>query len=277
MAENQPAFGRGRTGGNRRASEARGFWHRPEWMNLTSDVLLLAGSIALGYALVRSALAMPVFGFREVVVISPLSQVTTAQLEYAAQSGLRGNFFSVRLDEARSAFEKLPWVRRAEVRRVWPGTLEVKLEEHVATAYWRTTESGDMRLVNQYGEVFAAASNANMPMFSGPEGRAAEVLTRYKEFSERVAPLKLQVSAVALSTRDAWQLKLSDGMVLDLGRDETKQPVGERLSRFTEVWPAARTHLAQPVKLADLRYPSGFAVRTNVETPNPKSPPKGKQ
>lgn len=263
MAEHQPAFGRTRAAAPdaARRHEPRGFWHRPEWMNPVADALLLTASVAFGYAAVKAALAMPLFGFREVVVVSPLSQVTVAQLEFAAHSGLRGNFFSISLEDARAAFEKLPWVRHAEVRRVWPATLEVRLEEHVATAYWKVGESGDMRLVNQHGEVFVAASNAAMPVFAGPEGRAEDMLTRYRDFSERLAPLGVQIAGLSLSSREAWALRLSDGLQLNLGRDQAKAPLGERLSRFVARWPEARQKLPAAVSVADLRYPSGFAVR----------------
>ena len=262
MAEHQPAFGRSSSSARTRAAEApRGLWHRPEWMNPLADAVLLAASVALGYALVKVLLALPIFGFREVLVTSPLSQVTTAQLEFAARSSLRGNFFNLKLDDARAAFEKLPWVRHAEVRRVWPATLEVKLEEHVAVAYWKSGDNADMRLVNQYGEVFTAASNAAMPVFSGPEGSASIVLQRYKEFSEDVAPLKLRVSAVSLSPREAWQLHLSDGLTVELGRDQAQVSLAERLSRFVSAWPETRLKMARAPVVADLRYPSGFAVR----------------
>lgn len=275
MAEHQPAFGHHQaTAGLRRgAAEARGFWHRPEWMNPIADALLLGASIALGYAGMKVALAMPLFGFREVVVLTPLSQVTKAQLEYAARSGLRGNFFTVRLDEAQAAFEKLPWVRRAEVRRVWPGMLEVRLEEHEAVAYWRGSDGNDTRLVNKQGEVFTAASNTMMPQFSGPEGRAAEVLEHYRTFSQRLAPLQVRLSAISLSGREAWQLKLSDGMVIDLGREQSGASLVERLSRFVDAWPVAKSRLPAPVMVADLRYPSGFTVRSPAES----SSGKGKQ
>ncbi len=230
-------------------------------MNLLANVLLLAASIALGWAVMKVLFALPFFGFREVLIVSPLSQVTTAQLEYAARSSLRGNFFDVKLDDTRAAFEKLPWVRHAEVRRIWPGTLEVKLEEHVAVAYWKSNDNGDMRLVNQYGEVFTAASNAAMPVFAGPDGSAPTVLERYKQFSQEIAPLKVRVAQVALSQREAWQLHLSDGLTVELGRDQAQVPIAERLTRFVTAWPEARGKLSRAAVVADLRYPSGFAVR----------------
>jgi len=49
---------------------------------------------------------------------------------------IKGNFFSINLQRARAAFESVPWVRRATVRRVWPDRLAVSLEEHRAAALW---------------------------------------------------------------------------------------------------------------------------------------------
>lgn len=270
MAEHQPAFGRNASTARpaRAAVEPRGLWHRPEWMNGIADALLLFASVALGYAAMRAALAMPLFGFREVVVVSPLSQVTSAQLEFAARSGLKGNFFSVSLDDARAAFEKLPWVRRAEVRRVWPATLEVKLEEHVAAAYWRAGDNGDTRLVNQQGEVFIAATNAHLPVFSGPEGSASQVLERYRDFASQLASISAVPAALNYSQRQAWQIRLEDGLVIELGRDQPNTPLGERLARFVSVWPQARTRLQAPATVADLRYPTGFAVQVAVAPSN---------
>ena len=206
--------------------------------------------------------------------------MTRAQLEYAARSGLRGNFFSVSLEDARGAFEKLPWVRHAEVRRVWPGALEVKLEEHVATAYWKTGDSGEMRLVNQYGEVVSARRATRIcRCFRAQKGGAGRILTRYREFSTALSPLHQTLSEVTLSAREAWQLKLSDGMQLDLGggggggRDQANAPLAERLSRFVAAWPRAKDKLSSPAVLADLRYPSGFAVRMSAA----QQTSKGKQ
>ncbi|MFT3734003.1 MAG: cell division protein FtsQ/DivIB [Rhodocyclaceae bacterium] len=259
----QPAEGKKPAVGSAgaRDGEGFGFWHSPEWMNLVSDILLLAVSVAIGYAVVKGVLRMPFFELRQVVVTSPLGQVTSAQLEYAAVSSLRGNFFTVNLDQARQAFEKLPWVRRAQVRRRWPATIEVSLEEQEAVAYWRVIDTGDMRLVNRQGEIFDAASNASMPMFSGPPERAAEMLTSLRNINTLLQPISRSVASLQLSERGAWQLKLDDGLQVELGRDQAKAPLEDRLRRFIAAWPEAHMKLDGKWAVADLRYPAGFAVR----------------
>lgn len=251
------------SGTRRKAKEQNGgFWDRPRMMNLVADLLLFLATVAFGYIGVAVVLRLPFFPLREVVVVSPLVQVTSAQIEYAARSSFSGNFFTVNLDRVRTAFEKLPWVRRAHVRRQWPNAIELEIEEHTAVALWKQGDAGETRLVNPLGEVFAAASSASLPVFSGPQGSAPEVLARYGEFSEALAPLGRKPQGVTLSARLAWQLRLDNGTVLELGRDQPKAPVSERLGRFVAVHRDAEERLRAPVVMADLRYPSGFAVRT---------------
>lgn len=230
-------------------------------MNLVAELLFLAAALALAAAAVLAAARLPFFPLRELDVVSPLREVTAMQIEYAAGSALSGNFFTVRLEGVRAAFEKLSWVRRAEVRRRWPDALELRIEEHVAEARWQQADGGESRLVNRQGEVFAAASDAGLPLFSGPEGSAAQVLARYREFVPLLASLGRQPQSLSLSPRQAWQLKLDDGLVLDLGREQSAAQAGERLQRFVDAYPQAARRLGGRAEVIDLRYPNGFALR----------------
>ncbi|MEC5386059.1 cell division protein FtsQ/DivIB [Uliginosibacterium sp. H3] len=243
-------------------------------MNLVSDVLLLVASVAIGYAVVKSVVNLSLFELRQVVVTTPLGQVTGAQLEYAAVSSMRGNFFTVDLEKARESFEKLPWVRRAQVRRRWPATVEVSLEEQAAVAYWKMLDTGDMRLVNTHGEVFDAASNAVMPVYTGPSERAGDMLEAQHRWDEMLQPIGRHIVSMNLSPRSAWQLHLDDGLVLEMGRDQTKAPVDDRLRKFVAAYPAAQEKLQRRWAVADLRYPAGFAVRMTNEKASQDKPNK---
>ncbi|MEN3112430.1 cell division protein FtsQ/DivIB [Uliginosibacterium paludis] len=264
MGAQQPAFGK--TGPAAKPETgaravARGFWHRPDWMGLVSDVLMLFASVLFGVAVVKFAANLPLFGLRQVTVVSPLSHVTRAQLEYVASSALNGNFFTVDLEGGRKAFENLPWVRSATLRRVWPGEIVVQLEEHVAAAYWRSIDSGDTRLVNTFGELFDGASNGNLPVFSGPPDASAAILGQLHVLNEMFKPMDRKVVTLSLSGRQAWQVKLDNGMVVELGKDQGRAPLNERLKRFVKLWPQLSASLPRPVQVADLRYTTGFAIR----------------
>jgi cell division protein FtsQ len=238
-----------------------GFWDRPVLMNLVADLLIVFGVAGLAWAAATSIQRLPVFPLREVVVGGSVDNVTRNQVEQAARAALAGNFFTVDLDQVRGVFEKLPWVRQAEVRRRWPDTLELVIEEHVAVARWRRAD-GETRLVNDHGEVFAAASDRPLPVFAGPEGSAALVLDRYREFADALAALGRKPETLVLSGREAWQVRLDDGLVIELGRDEAKHSLSERMARFVAWYRPAldKSRLARAA-VADMRYPNGFALR----------------
>jgi cell division protein FtsQ len=198
-------------------------------------------------------IALPIFPLREVEVTGRIAHTTRDQVQSIVGAQLKGTFFTLDLEATRAAFQRLPWVRQANVRRQWPDRLEVEIEEHVALARWR-----DTALVNTYGEVFEAATSELLPTFIAPEGTSAEVAQRYGEFRQLLSPLAKRPLQVLLSERRAWQLKLDDGDVLELGRSR----MAERLQRFVTAYDRTLAQLPARAYRVDLRYPNGFAVRT---------------
>ena len=102
---------------------------------------------------------------------------------------------------------------------------------------------------------------ARLPQFSGPAGTAEEVARRYGAFRQALAPLGLEPRQVLLSPRYAWQIRLSNGLTLELGRDQLKEPLLERLSRFVANYAQTLGSLNRRLDYVDLRYPNGFALR----------------
>lgn len=240
-----------------------GFWDRPVMLNLLADLLFLIGGALLAWSGVVALQNLPAFPLQQVVVSSPVEQVQRAQIEHTARTVLAGNFFTVNLDAARAAFERMPWVRSASVRRLWPDGVELRIEEHQAVGRWTQLE-GEPRLVNDHGEVFVASSEAALPRLTGPEGSAPRVLERYRAFSEALAATGRTPVAVHLSAREAWQVRLDDGVVLELGRDQPKHPLAERLDRYATNYAAASAAVRgrlPAIGTVDLRYPNGFALR----------------
>jgi len=243
-----------------RAGKRGGLWHRPQLLNLISGALLFFAMTGLGWALVAWTSSKPIFPLHKLVLSAPPSQVTQAQLEHAARTAIRGNFFTVRLEEVRMAFETLPWVRRAGVRRLWPDGLGLSLEEHEAVAYWKNIGDGDVRLINRQGEVFAASSNVGMPEFSGPQDSAAVMLKYYETYSRILQPLRAKLVRMDLSARGTWRLWLDNGLSIVLDREQERSLVEARLEDFVAALPHLQDSLGVQVARADLRYPNGFAL-----------------
>lgn len=235
------------------------FWDSPPLINLLADVLFFVGGVLLVWAGTLVLQRLPVFPLRQMIVTDTLHQISRTQLEQVARTAIIGNFFTVDLAAAQAALEQVPWVRRASLRRQWPDGLVLTLEEQQPVARW-TPQGGTARLVNSHGEVFVADTVNTLPAFSGPEGSAAQVLARYHEFATALDNIQHKPVAVRFSPREAWQLTLDDGVVLELGRDLPQAPLTERLNRFTAHYATVKTRL-HALSVVDMRYPNGFALK----------------
>jgi cell division protein FtsQ len=233
-------------------------WNDAPRLRFVSNVLFALVALALGAFAIHAASRLPIFALREVRVDGATEHVTRAQVDVVVRTELRGNFFSIDLDAARAAFEKLPWVRRAQVRRAWPDRLDVVLEERVALARW-----GDDGLVDTHGEVFVAASDARLPTFTGPAEAAPDLARRYATLRTLLAPLGREPVEIEVSARRAWSVRLDDGLRIELGRDG----IEARLARFVLVYGRTVAALPDRPTVVDLRYPNGFAVRSRGAPP----------
>ena len=225
-------------------------WDKPDTLRQLANALFGISLMLALYGALHYVLHLPEFPLRAVQLSSAPNRVDAAQIAAMVRNEVRGNFFTVNLESTQHAFEKLPWVRKVSVRRHFPWRLEVGIEEHVALAHWNGAG-----LVNTHGEVFAAGSeDQTLPKFIGQPDTAAEMAQMYKAFGEQLAPLKHGIAQVSLSPRHAWQLRLNNGMVLELGNEQSQQ----RLARFVA---AQMTGDGNTVRYVDLRYRNGFAVR----------------
>ncbi len=156
-------------------------------MNLAATALFSAFFAALLAAGVWWALRNPVFAIAGITVQGDVTHNSAATLRANVAPRLAGNFFTVNLDSAREAFESVPWVRKAVVRREFPNRLRVRLEEHRAVALWGG--DGDARLVNSFGEVFEAnvgdVEADELPRLAGPDDQSAQVLAMYRDAASR--------------------------------------------------------------------------------------------
>ncbi len=231
-------------------------WDNPRLLNLAANFLFASGFVILAFAGTQLLLNSSLFPLREITVRGELAQTGRVELEAATRGRVAGNFFAVDLTAIREGLEQLAWVRRADVRRVWPDSIEVKLEEHMALARW-----GDAGLVNTFGERFAAQVEASLPIFAGPPRTEAEVTRRYRRYAELLAPLGSGLERVILTPRFAWQLRLSSGLNIELGRDLPNDPADARLARFIAAHPRTLGRISLRHEYVDLRYPNGFALR----------------
>jgi cell division protein FtsQ len=226
-------------------------WDNAPLLRSVSNLLIGLSVILVLIVTARYVLHLDVFALNSVQLNEAPKHVPPELIKRVVAEQIKGNFFTVDLNKTRTAFEHLPWVRKVSVRRKFPWSLEVELEEQVALARWNGNE-----LVNTHGEIFEDKTDQVLPSFFGQPNTSTQITSRYDEFSKTLLPLKQQIAQISLSPRFAWQLRLNNGIVLELGREHMQQ----RLEKFVSVYPYSLSTLSQSVTHIDLRYQNGFAV-----------------
>jgi len=249
-------------------------------MHSSANAVFAVATLALCAALLVWVARWPMFAIRSIRVEGEVSRNSESTIRANAMHRLQGNFVTLDLARSRAAFEQVPWVRRAVVRKVWPMRLSVQLEEHEPVALWSTADGND-RLVNSFGEVFEAnvgdVEDDELPRLAGPDGTAAQMLAMLR----RLAPVFEQgdvgeVAVLTLSPRGAWRVKLDKGATVELGRGSEDEVVARSL-QFVRTLPRVEAQYQRPLESADLRHAGGFAVRLRGVTTQLPPPPVRKR
>ncbi len=255
-------------------------WNDIRALNIITRAMLGVVLLALLFAGYQWASRQSMFDLRVVQVRSadggPLRYVDAATVRSAALPRIRGNFFSVNLNAARQAFETVPWVQHASVRREWPDKLIVQVDEYQALGTWGEQEG---RLISVDGILFTAnldeaEEDGKLPVLDGPDDSAREVAQRLADLREWLAPVNLTPRSLLLSKRYAWTAKLDNGIVLNLGRAHEREQLKARVDRFVSVYPQLAAALPGRIESVDMRYPNGLALKRRA-TPLPGSMPSG--
>jgi cell division protein FtsQ len=247
-------------------------WHDVRALNATASAITALTVLACVASGVWWLSQRPMFTLRAVRVESmyglDLQHVNALTVRNGVVGKISGNFFTTDLEQVRSTFEAVPWVRKASVRREWPNQLIVSVEEHEALGTW----GEDGRLLSVKGEVFTANlaeadDDHALPAFEGPPGSEKEVLTRFSELRGWFAPVQLVPESISLSNRYAWTVKLNNGMSVELGREKDKDTLHSRVQRLVGVYPQLVARLQEGrIDTIDMRYPNGLALSSAALT-----------
>lgn len=229
---------------------------------VATALYVLLGLALLGGALLWLSRA-PWFAIRAIQLEGDLQRSSVSTIRANATPRLAGNFVSLDLAGARAAFEAVPWVRQAQVRRVWPDRLAVHLVEHQPAAFW-LGEDGNERLVNAQGEVFEAnlgdVEDPYLPTLSGPDGTSAQMLALARRLGPLFGRTGMQLGQLKLSGRGSWRAEFDDGAVIDIGRGSEDELVA-RCERFLRTVRQVSSRYAGAIEQADLRHTQGYALR----------------
>ena len=227
------------------------------WLVVVFVVLALAG-------LAGWLLRHPTFEVQVITVQGEVDRNNAFTFRTQVLPKLKGNFFSIDLEQTRQAFEAVPWVRMAIVHRDFPNRLRAVLLEHHPIAIWG--EEGANTMVNEQGQVFEASledSDAErLPRMKGPERGSLEVARMYLALNPRFKESDMTIEMIELTPRGSWRVETNNGAWIELGQGtatELTQKLTVFLATLSQV---TASYQRTPTALisADLRHKNGYAL-----------------
>lgn len=245
-------------GGDRARSSSR---FKAAWLAWAAAAGIAAGGVAeLSDALSKS----DYFQIRRLEMIADVDKVPIARLKDALQPFWAGSYFTADIDQMREAAEELPWVKSAQVERVWPDGIRVRLTLFNAMAQYE-----DGRLVSDDGFLFAAnpeeeqGAPARLPVIKCAQNQVGEATKNYKIFEKIFEKMNADVMEIAISDRQSWSIVVESSyfppLPIELGRDEDGGLIG-KVEEIAGAFPSMIELMGAPPSSIDARYDGAFAA-----------------
>jgi len=194
------------------------------------------------------------FPIATVKVVANYEHISRQVVENVLSNYFYASFFSLPVGRLQNDLLALDWTKEVYIARIWPDTLKITLIEKIPVAIWNDS------LITAEGELFNTGKEqieTNLPHLSGPVHQKTDVLQIYEKLSKLLATYGLQVASLQLRENLAWELSLTNGVLIRLG----KQDLENRLLRFCRAYPVVFSDKQDKLSSVDLRYSHGMAVQ----------------
>lgn len=239
-------------GGSRRTSTAQKPALAARLKRAVTQALVIAGSVLVLAGAGQGAVYLLGLQVERIAVTGSARQVSEQSVAELVAPYIADGVLRADLAAMREQLEALSWVYSASVRRRWPDTIAIHIEEQRPIARW-----GDAGFLNHQGEFFAGASSdawTHLPRLEGSEGAQQRLVDRYQTIEAMLADSGLGVARLTEDAVGQVSIKLDTGTELVLGNEDFVV----RMQRFLRL---QQDYLAdQRVARVDLRYRYGAAV-----------------
>tara|TARA_B100000780_G_scaffold269670_1_gene228691 strand:+ start:72 stop:800 length:729 start_codon:yes stop_codon:yes gene_type:complete len=232
------------------SGDQKSYW---SWGAKLLLLLVLAAAGVTAWQAMQPWLQRPL---QQIILQTDIPAVEKTLLQAQLNSHLSDSFFGANLNAIRQEVESNAWVNNAKVSRIWPNRLMVEAPKQIFMARWK---GGGF--INHKGELVLVAPEQVLgfeclPMLSGPAGSAWAMSQLFRQMVWLLGRDDLTIAELIMERRGAVELRLQNGIVLVLGRDE----VLPRLHRLMKIYHSHLVAKADTIARVDGRYPYGVSV-----------------
>jgi cell division protein FtsQ len=185
----------------------------------------------------------------------------TSEIDILERLGLDGWTSTIGFDAeaARERIAALPWVQMAAVRKIYPDTLEVRIEERKPFAIWQ--HGSELSLIERSGKVitsYTGGRQAMLPLVIGigaPE-TAEAFIAKIKDHPELAARVK---GYMRVAER-RWDVRLENGVTVKFPEAGEDQAIDELATMDRDAG-----LLSRDIASIDMRFAGRLVVQLSPE------------
>ncbi len=230
---------------------------------LSASLLALAspyGSYVGGHAdgIIQSVTARTGFAVDQIKVVG---NHETSEIDILDRLELDGwtSLIGFDAEAARQRIATLPWVEVAAVRKVYPHTLEVRVDEREPFALWQ--QGNEVSVIERSGTViapFSGGKQALLPLLVGvgAPAKAPDFIAKVEKYPELASRVK---GYIRIGER-RWDLKLDNGITIKLPEADEDQALASlvKMDRNNSL-------LTRDIAAVDMRLPDRLVVELSAE------------
>ncbi|MBZ9741680.1 MULTISPECIES: cell division protein FtsQ/DivIB [unclassified Mesorhizobium] len=233
-----------------------GEFQAPRFSAAIMSAVLLASSVAYGSyigghadGIIQSITARTGFAVDQVKVVGNRQ---TSEIDILDRLELDGwtSLIGFDAEAARERIATLPWIEVAAVRKVYPHTLEVRVEEREAFALWQ--QGSDLSVIEKDGAIIAPFSGGKqvlLPLLigTGAPAKAPDFMAKIEQYPDLASRIK---GYIRVGER-RWDLKLDNGITIKLPEDDEDQALAELVKMDHDKGLLSRDIAAVDMRLSD--------------------------
>ena len=213
-----------------------------------SAVAVVAASVWFFWPLVNRPVV-------QVELAGSLDRVDKQQMRTEIEGAIDTGLLTLDLKALSAKIEGVDWVYDAEVKKIWPQRLVIRIEEEQPVARW-----GDVGYLAASGDIVESEmfeDLKNLPRLEVNQVKPIEALELFYGLNAAMATTGEILTELKQSEFGSWSMVLGNGSEILLGREELIVRIQRVMSAWEKITPEQIDH----IETIDARYPNGIAVR----------------
>ncbi len=224
-------------------------------------VLFLAAIGVAGFQL--NSLYQNIWPVKKISLQHELKYLNKDALTQMITAKTNKGMWAIDINAIQNDIQKIDWVKSVSIRKVWPDQLVLNIKEHQPVVKFNQQILTNAGTKVQIEKEQPWMKNLVKVSLIDNTHRKVDYLQKtwseYKAIRRQLEILNLQVNHLTIDEINNWQLEMTNGLSINLGRKQHKSRVDLLVQVFSEI--------ENPDKLekVDLRYNNGFAVAWKLE------------